>query len=38
MAAMKCTVIASTSATLIDVITGISRLVIVPLWCRLEMN
>jgi hypothetical protein len=47
--ASRCTVIASTPATLIDVITGISGLVIVddavtdrgrfvPSWCRLGMN
>jgi membrane protein involved in colicin uptake len=47
--ALRCTVIASTSTTLVDVITGISGLVIVddavtdrgrfvPSWCRLGMN
>jgi hypothetical protein len=47
--ALRCAVVASTPATFIDVITGVSGLMIVddtftdrgllvPLWCRLGMN
>jgi hypothetical protein len=49
MVASRCTVIASTPAALVDVVTGVSRLVIVddaitnrgrffPSWCGIGMN